>query len=213
MAVSFADMRKEYMLRGLNERDLDPDPFRQFGRWLDQAVAAQLIEPNAMALATATPDGRPSVRMVLLKGFDPSGFVFYTNYESRKGGELAANPAAALVVYWGALERQVRVEGRVSQVDAAQSDAYFHSRPTGSQLSAAASRQSQVIPNREALEAEVATLVARYGDQPIPRPDYWGGYRLAPSSIEFWQGRANRLHDRLRYRRDGNAWIIERLSP
>lgn len=213
--MAFADLRKEYMLQGLSERDLDPDPLHQFARWLDQAVAASLIEPNAMALATATPDGRPSVRMVLLKGFDPGGFVFYTNYESRKGGELAANPSAALVFYWGALERQVRVEGRVSRVDAAQSDAYFYSRPTGSQLGAAASRQSQVLPNREALEAGVAALAARYGDQVIPRPDYWGGYRLAPSSIEFWQGRANRLHDRLRYRREPerDAWSIERLSP
>lgn len=211
--MSFAELRKEYMLQGLSEQDLDPDPLRQFARWLAQAVAANLIEPNAMALATATPDGRPSVRMVLLKGFDSSGFVFYTNYESRKGSELAANPAAALAFYWGALERQVRVEGRVSPVDAAHSDAYFHSRPTGSQLSAAASRQSQVIPTREALEAEVAALTARYGDQPVPRPAYWGGFRLAPSNVEFWQGRANRLHDRLRYRRDGDAWIIERLSP
>jgi pyridoxamine 5'-phosphate oxidase len=154
--------------------------------------------------------------MVLLKGFDPSGFVFYTNYESRKGGELAANAYAALAFYWGALERQVRIEGRVSQVAAAQSDAYFHSRPAGSQLSAAASRQSQVIASRDALEAEVAALAARYPDQPVPRPDYWGGYRLAPDRIEFWQGRANRLHDRLRYRRDdpgAGAWIVERLSP
>ncbi|HEY7833523.1 MAG TPA: pyridoxamine 5'-phosphate oxidase [Ktedonobacterales bacterium] len=214
--MSLPDLRREYMLQGLSEGDLDSDPFRQFGLWLDQAIAAQLIEPNAMALATAAPDGRPSVRMVLLKGFDPSGFVFYTNYESRKGGELAANAYAALAFYWGALERQVRIEGRVSQVAAAQSDAYFHSRPAGSQLSAAASRQSQVIASRDALEAEVAALAARYPDQPVPRPDYWGGYRLAPDRIEFWQGRANRLHDRLRYRRDdpgAGAWIVERLSP
>ena len=212
--MSFADLRKEYMLRGLSERDVDPDPIRQFGLWLDQAIAANLIEPNAMALATATPNGQPSVRMVLLKGFDAAGFVFYTNYASRKVGELAANPAAALAFYWGALERQVRIEGRVAPVGAEQSDTYFHSRPEGSQLSAAASRQSRVIPSRETLEQEVAALAARYRDQLIPRPATWGGYCLAPASIEFWQGRASRLHDRLRYRRDEQgAWVIERLSP
>lgn len=212
--MSFADLRKEYMLLGLIEADLDPDPIRQFGLWLDQAVAAQLIEPNAMALATSTPEGVPSVRMVLLKEYDAQGFVFYTNYTSRKGTELRGNPVAALAFYWGALERQVRIEGPVSQVSAEQSDTYFHSRPEGSQLSAAVSHQSQVIASRDILESAVADLAARYQNQPIPRPATWGGYRLAPTSIEFWQGRANRLHDRLRYRRvAGNPWIIERLSP
>jgi pyridoxamine 5'-phosphate oxidase len=210
-----ADLRKEYMLRGLSEADLDPDPTHQFQRWFDDALAAHLLEPNAMTLATATRDGRPSARMVLLKGFDARGFVFYTNYESRKGGELAANPRVALVFFWVELERQVRVEGRVKRVSAEQSDAYFHSRPRGSQIGAAASHQSQIIPGREPLEAHVAELEAAYpGETPIPRPDFWGGYRVVPDIIEFWQGRPSRLHDRLRYgRQPGGSWQIERLSP
>jgi pyridoxamine 5'-phosphate oxidase len=210
-----ADLRKEYMLRGLSEADLDADPILQFQSWFDDALAAHLLEPNAMALATATPDGRPSARMVLLKGVDARGFVLYSNYESRKGGELAANPWAALVFFWVELERQVRVEGRVERVSGEQSDTYFHSRPRGSQLGAAASHQSQVIPGREPLEVRVRELEAAYpGETPIPRPDFWGGYRVVPEVIEFWQGRPSRLHDRLRYtRQPDDTWHIERLSP
>jgi pyridoxamine 5'-phosphate oxidase len=212
--MSFADLRREYMSRGLSESDLDPDPFQQFRAWYEEAVAAGLMEPNAMTLATATRDGRPSARMVLLKGFDADGFRFYTNYESRKGHELAENPWAALVLFWVELERQVRIEGRVMQSPPQESDAYFQSRPLGSQLGAWASHQSQVIPNREALERRMADLEAEYTGQSAPRPPYWGGYRVVPSVIEFWQGRPNRLHDRLRYqRRDDGTWLIERLSP
>jgi pyridoxamine 5'-phosphate oxidase len=209
-----AALRKEYMTQGLAERELDPDPFRQFAVWFDAALAAHLPEPNAMALATATPDGRPSARMVLLKGFDERGFVWYTNYESRKGGELAVNPRAALVFFWVELSRQVRIEGTVTVVSREESDTYFHSRPRGSQIGAAASHQSQVLPGREPLEARAAELEAEYADREIPRPPYWGGYRLAPTVLEFWQGRPNRLHDRLRYRRlEDGRWLIERLSP
>lgn len=209
------DMRKEYMARGLDESAVDADPIRQFAVWFDEAVAARLLEPNAMALATASPDGRPSVRMVLLKGFETAGFVFYTNYESRKGAELAANPRAALDLFWVELERQVRIEGSVERVTPEQSDAYFHSRPRGSQLGAAASHQSTVLPGREPLERRLEELEAQYVDSDtIPRPEYWGGYRVVPEVIEFWQGRANRLHDRLRYtRRPDGSWTIERLAP
>jgi pyridoxamine 5'-phosphate oxidase len=166
-----------------------------------------------MTLATATPDGRPSARMVLLRGFDERGFCFYTNYESRKGGELAANPNAALVFWWGELERQVRIEGRVERTSRSESEAYFRSRPPGSQLSAAASPQSQVIDGRAVLEERVARLATGQKDGEVPLPGFWGGYRLVPEVVEFWQGRPNRLHDRLRYRRAGDRWRIERLAP
>jgi pyridoxamine 5'-phosphate oxidase len=212
--MSGIDLRKEYMLRGLSEAELDPDPIRQFGLWFDDAVAARLLEPNAMTLATATRAGRPSARMVLLRGYDERGFVFYTNYEGRKGRELDDNPYAALVLFWVELERQIRIEGRVERVSAEQSDAYFHSRPEGSQLSALASHQSEVLPGRQELEGRMRELEERYQGQEIPRPDYWGGYRVAPDIIEFWQGRPSRLHDRLRYRKDDEGgWVIERLSP
>jgi pyridoxamine 5'-phosphate oxidase len=206
-------MRREYAREALAEADVDADPVVQFERWYEQPELAGLHQPTAMTLATATPDGRPSARMVLLRGFDEHGFCFYTNYESRKGAELAANPRAALVFWWGELERQVRIEGPVTPTSRAESEAYFHSRPPGSQLSAAASPQSRVIDGRAVLERRVAELATGLPDGELPLPDFWGGYRLAHEVVEFWQGRPNRLHDRLRYRRAGEGWKIERLAP
>jgi pyridoxamine 5'-phosphate oxidase len=192
---------------------LHADPIDRFKEWFDAAVAAGLREPNAMTLATATRDGRPSARMVLLKSVDERGFGFYTNYESRKGHEIEENAYAALVFYWAQLERQIRVTGRVSKMSAAESDAYFHSRPRGSRLAAVGSRQSKVIESREELDHALAELRIRYPEGSPPRPDYWGGYLVEPDEIEFWQQGEHRLHDRLRYRRDGPDWILERLSP
>jgi pyridoxamine 5'-phosphate oxidase len=206
-------MRREYTRAGLAEADVDADPVVQFGRWFEQAESAGLLEPNAMTLATSTADGRPSARIVLLRGFDDRGFVFYSNYDSRKGAELAANPRAALVFWWGELERQVRIEGRVERTSHEESEAYFHSRPPGSQLSAAASPQSQVIDGRAMLEQRVARLAAGNPDGDLPLPAFWGGFRVAPEVVEFWQGRPNRLHDRLRYTRAGGRWRIDRLAP
>ncbi|HEU5346363.1 MAG TPA: pyridoxamine 5'-phosphate oxidase [Ktedonobacterales bacterium] len=209
-----ADLRTDYMQRGLDEAEMDGDPIRQFQAWFDAAVAAGHPEPNAMAVATAMPDGAPSARMTLLKGLDERGFVFYTNYESRKGGELAANPRAALIFFWVLLERQVRVEGRVERVSAEESDAYFHSRPVGSQLGAVASAQSHVISGRAELEQAYRALEEQYAGREVPRPPHWGGFRVIPQVIEFWQGRPSRLHDRLRYTRASEGgWRIERLSP
>jgi len=206
-------MRREYAREGLAEADVDADPVVQFGRWFEQAEQGGLLEPHAMTLATATPDGRPSARMVLLRDFDERGFCFYTNYQSRKGDELAANPRAALVFWWDKLERQVRIEGRVERTSRAESEAYFSSRPPGSQLSAAASPQSRVIDGRATLERRVTELATGQRDGQVPLPEFWGGYRLAHEVVEFWQGRPNRLHDRLRYRRAGSGWKLERLAP
>jgi pyridoxamine 5'-phosphate oxidase len=212
--MQIANMRKEYMWGGLTETAVDPDPIRQFQTWFEQALSAQLPEPNAMTLATATPDGQPSARIVLLKTFDASGFTFYTNYEGRKGRELAANPRAALLFFWPELQRQIRIEGEVERVSEAESDEYFHSRPLGSRLGAWASHQSEVIPDRALLEDRVRQLAQRFADGEVPRPPYWGGFRVLPLSMEFWQGRPDRLHDRLRYQRvEPDSWRIERLSP
>jgi pyridoxamine 5'-phosphate oxidase len=209
-----ARLRKEYTRAGLKESDAASDPIEQFRRWFDEALAADLHEPNAMTLATATPDGRPSSRVVLLKGFDERGFVFYTNYEGRKSGELEANPRCALVFYWGELERQVRVEGRASRVPGEESDQYFGSRPRGSRLGAWASEQSRPVGGREVLEERLRELEAEYEGREVPRPPFWGGYRVEPEVIEFWQGRENRLHDRLMYSRaEGDVWEQERLQP
>lgn len=213
MTQSLADLRHNYTLEQLNETDVDPDPIKQFQRWLNQAIAAELPEPNAMTLATATSNGTPSARIVLLKGLDERGFVFYTNYESRKGQELTENPQAVLVFLWTVVERQVRIEGRVEPVAAAETDAYFQSRPLESRLGAWASNQSRVIPSREVLEQRFAELKATYADEDVPRPSHWGGYRVTPHQIEFWQGRTSRLHDRLRYRLEQGNWLLERLAP
>jgi pyridoxamine 5'-phosphate oxidase len=198
--------------RPLDQADLDPDPLKQFAAWFREARGA-VRAPEAMAIATATPDGKPSLRMVLLKGFDEKGFVFFTGYESRKGGEMGDNPHAALLFYWDPLGRQVRIEGSVSRVARDESDAYFHSRPRGAQLAALASRQSSVLTTREELESRYAELEEEFESREVPLPDAWGGFRLLPKTYEFWQHRENRMHDRFRYRRDGDGWTIDRLSP
>ena len=210
---SIADMRKEYGASGLTEADAGDDPFALFRRWFDTAVAEDLFEPNAMTLATATPDGVPSARAVLLKALDDRGFTFFTNYDSRKGREMAANAHVALLFLWHPLERQVRVEGTVEVVTAIESDEYYVKRPLGSRLGAWASPQSEVIPDRAFLERQHAELTAKYPDGNVPRPPNWGGYRVIPSAIEFWQGRPSRLHDRIRFTLANGRWARERLAP
>ena len=212
--MAIEDMRREYMRAELTEDAAAADPVRQLAAWLEEAAAAGVTEPNAMTLATASADGVPSARMVLLKGVDDRGLVFYTNYGSRKGDELAANPRAALVLYWAPLERQVRVEGRVEKVPREESAAYFASRPRGSRLGALASPQSAVVVGRSVLEERLAELEAAHPSDDVPLPANWGGYLVVPEVVELWQGRPNRLHDRLRYRADGRGgWIRERLAP
>jgi pyridoxamine 5'-phosphate oxidase len=212
--MTLADLRKDYSLAGLTEKELARDPFRQFEKWFQEAEAAKIPEPNAMILATATREGRPSSRTVLLKGLDGRGFVFYSNYESRKGRELEGNARSTLLFPWIALERQVIVEGAVAKVAREEGEAYFHSRPRLSQLSAWVSQQSSIIAGREVLEESMRALEKKYAGQEVPLPPHWGGWRLTPETVEFWQGRRNRLHDRLRYRREKDGgWIVERLAP
>jgi pyridoxamine 5'-phosphate oxidase len=210
--MNIADLRQEYMRESLDEKDVARDPFRQFDRWFGEAVNAQMPLVNAMALATVSAAGRPSTRIVLLKGVDQRGFVFYTNYESRKGKELAANPAASLLFHWLDLEREVRIDGRAEKVSAQESDEYFTTRPLGSRHAAIASPQSEIVRDRGVLEARFADAAKQHGDNPR-RPAQWGGYRVIPDAVEFWQGRANRLHDRVLYTRKTRGWKIARLAP
>jgi pyridoxamine 5'-phosphate oxidase len=210
--MNIADLRQEYMRAGLSEAQADADPLRQFERWFEDALRAQLPLPNAMTLATVTPSGAPSARIVLLKGLEQGGFVFYTNYLSRKGRELERNAKACLLLLWSHLERQVRIDGTVEKVTSAESDAYYTTRPLGARHSAWASAQSEMVADRQVLERAMENARREHGDQP-PRPPHWGGYRVIPQEIEFWQGRSDRLHDRLRYRRTASTWTIERLAP
>lgn len=214
MNQPIADIRREYKLQSLNETGVAANPIEQFTRWWEEAINSHIDEVNAMTLATATPDGQPSARIVLLKGYDENGFVFFTNYNSHKGHELAKNPHAALVFFWKELERQVRIEGVVEKIPAAESDAYFQSRPAGSRIGAWASPQSSVIAGREVIEAAYSQFEKQFSSNSIPRPEHWGGYMVKPTLIEFWQGRSSRLHDRILYTlSDSKAWKKERLAP
>ena len=211
--MSIADIRKDYQLKSLSEHEVDQNPFAQFSVWWNEAVQSDIIEVNAMALSTVTSTGKPSSRIVLLKGYDEQGFVFFTNYSSDKGQQLTQNHFAALLFFWKELERQVRIEGVVSKVSEEESDAYFNSRPAGSRLGAWASPQSQKISYREVLNNELIKFTEQFDQENIPRPAHWGGYRVKPTRIEFWQGRSNRLHDRILYEQDNDTWQISRLAP
>jgi pyridoxamine 5'-phosphate oxidase len=216
MTPDIAQLRRDYARARLDEADVSHDPFVEFARWFAEAQEAKVPDPTAMTLATSSRDGHPSARIVLLKGFDQRGFVFFTDYRSRKGMELEANPRAALVFWWGELERQVRITGGVTLATHEESEGYFKTRPLGSRIGAWASHQSRVIPGRAALEGDVKQVEARFPDGDVPLPPHWGGYRVVPDAIEFWQGRESRLHDRIRYVREtggGKAWRVERLSP
>lgn len=213
MPDTIANLRRDYALEALTETDVHEDPTVQFARWFEEALNANVSEPNAFVLATATPEGRPSARVMLLKGLDARGFTFFTNYESRKGREILANPWVAMDFFWDELERQVRVEGRAEKVPAEESDAYFASRPHGSRLGAWASSQSSRITSREELEERLREVEARFGGGEVPRPPHWGGFLVAPVRIEFWQGRPSRLHDRILYELDESGWSVSRLSP
>ncbi len=213
MKKEIADIRRDYELESLNREDVAADAFAQFTKWWQEALNSGIDEVNAMTLATATPDGKPSARIVLLKDYDEKGFVFFSNYSSHKGQELEANPHAALIFFWKELERQIRIEGTVEKVSAEESDDYFYLRPMGSQIGAWASPQSKIIENRDLLEQNIKLYSKQFADE-IPRPAHWGGYRVIPSMIEFWQGRSSRLHDRIQYRKENSDnWIIERLAP
>jgi pyridoxamine 5'-phosphate oxidase len=211
--LDFMQFRIEYSQKSLSERDVAADPIRQFRNWLDEAIAAKAHEPNVMTLATATRDGIPSARIVLLKDVDDRGFSFFTNYQSQKGQELESNPRAALVFYWAELERQVRIDGRVERTSTEESDQYFSRRPALARIGSAASPQSRVVPNRRYLEDRFSELEARHPDGNIPRPSHWGGYRVIPHRFEFWQGRPSRLHDRIEYVIDAGRWVVRRVAP
>jgi pyridoxamine 5'-phosphate oxidase len=213
MTLSLADLRLNYSKAELTEASVADHPFTQFHQWLEAAIASELLEPNAMTLATITPEGRPVARMVLLKALDERGFVFFTNYDSAKGQQLQGNPDCALVFWWGELERQVRIEGRVEKISAEESDVYFQQRPRPSQLGAWASPQSQVIGDRRILEEQLVKIQEKYTDQKVPRPDHWGGFRVMPTAIEFWQGRPSRLHDRILFTLTNGTWQKSRLAP
>jgi len=208
-----ASIRKEYALKQLDENEVDKNPFVQFNTWFDDVLNAEITEPNAMVLASATPDGKPSARVVLLKGFDENGFIFFTNYQSRKAIQLEQNSFAALVFFWPELERQIRIEGNVSRVSVQESDEYFNSRPEGNKIGAWVSHQSRVVQGRSFLESVKVVIESQFLGKPISRPINWGGYRLTPNIIEFWQGRPNRLHDRVQYTLTKDKWVIERLAP
>lgn len=213
MKSSIADIRTDYKQHSLTEADVAADPYTQFDRWWNEALAAEVEEVNAMTLATASKEGKPAARIVLLKGYDSNGFVFFTNYESAKGKELMDNPYAALVFFWKELERQVRIEGKVEKVSAEESDEYFHSRPEGSRIGAWSSPQSAIISSRTIIETNVAQYTKQFAGQSIPRPAHWGGYRVIPTAFEFWQGRSSRLHDRFQYTQLNENWKVERLAP
>ena len=213
MNHTLADIRRDYKLQSLNEEDVAADPFIQFDKWWHEATNSHIDEVNAMTLATATKEGKPSARIVLLKGYDKDGFIFFTNYNSAKGKEIAENPFATLVLFWKELERQIRIDGTIEKIAATDSDAYFHSRPAGSRIGAWASPQSSVIENRKVIENNFLKYEEQFGTSNIPRPEHWGGYIVKPVSIEFWQGRSSRLHDRIHYKKENDNWKIERLAP